>query len=182
MRLVRRLLATAVVLLVIAGPGAPAATAKSYRFPLVRIVATLQPDGSLDLIEQRTFAFDGSFSGADWTVEWPSRLVEGLAVYEGATQVDATVTGDDETATASWGFSAADEERTWTIMYTAHCAARVSSDAAHLLWEFVGEWGVPTDRVEIVLTLPEVAEAPPVRPKKCPAPTDPASVPTRPLA
>jgi hypothetical protein len=181
MRLLRRVLATALVLSVVAGPGAGAALAKSYRFPLVRIAATLQADGSLVLVEERTFAFEGSFSGADWTVEWPSRLVEGLTVFEDGEPVDATITGDAGSATARWTFDAADEERTWTIMYTARCAARVSSDAAHLLWEFVGEWGVPTDRVEVVLTLPDVATGAVTRPSTCPAADPPTEVPTRPL-
>lgn len=101
MRSARRLLATAVVLFVVAGPWAPAAQAKSYRFPLVRIVASLGSDGSLRIVEQRTFAFEGSFSGADWTVDWPARLVKDLTVMEGTTPVDAQLTGDARSASAA---------------------------------------------------------------------------------
>lgn len=181
MTLVRRLLATALVVLAVAGPAASSAQTKSYRFSLVRIIATLRPDGALQLIEERTFAFEGSFSGAEWVVDWPSHLVEDLTVTEDGAPVGAEIAGDEESASASWSFSATDEERTWTISYTALCATRVSSDAAHLLWEFVGQWGVPTDRVEIVLQLPDVAVETPPRPQRCPAEREAPVGPTRPL-
>lgn len=171
MPLVRRSFLVALVLLAVAGPFARPALAKSYSFPLVRIDATLGPDGSLRVLERRTFAFDGSFTGADWTVDWPSKLVRGLTVGEGDASVGATIVGNARSVTASWAFQAHDEERTWTISYTALCAARVSSDAAHLLWMFVGTWGVPTDRVEVALHLPDVPLHPPPRPARCPTGT-----------
>ena len=42
---------------------------KSYRFPSVRIDATVNPDGSLTLVEQRTYDFRGHFHFATFTVE-----------------------------------------------------------------------------------------------------------------
>ena len=152
--------------------GAPAA-AKSYRFPSVRIDATVKMDGSLLVVERRTFAFQGSFSEADYAVQWPSSKVVALTVREGDVPVDARLRGDATSTTASWSFRAQNERRTWTISYTAECAVRVYRDAAHLLWRFVGRWGVPTDRVEVTIHLPGVVEDPPLRPTTCPAPAGP---------
>ena len=42
--------------------GATQALAKSYECPRVDTTAQVQTDGSLHVVEQRTFAFDGSFT------------------------------------------------------------------------------------------------------------------------
>src|SRR5687768_13128879 len=67
----RRALSVAALLVIAAGLGAPSATAqdKSYHFPEVEIEATVNPDGSLSLVEHRTFDFNGDFSFAFFTIE-----------------------------------------------------------------------------------------------------------------
>ena len=44
------------------------AYAKSYTMPQVNIQAQLETDGTLHVVEQRTFDFDGSFSAVWWTL------------------------------------------------------------------------------------------------------------------
>ena len=44
------------------------AYAKSYTMPQVDIQAQLETDGTLHVVEQRTFDFDGSFSAVWWTL------------------------------------------------------------------------------------------------------------------
>ena len=154
---------------------APAAASKSYDFPRVRIDATVTPDGSLLLVERRTFEFRGRFSNAEFAIDWPRDLIEGLTVSEAGEPVPARVVGDETSTTATWHYTARSERRTWTISYEAECAVRTYRDAAHLLWRFVGRWGVPTDLVEVTIHLPEVARqvgqrpstAPPTRPPRC---------------
>lgn len=163
----------------VAVPSSPA-SAKSYRFTHVSIDATVRPDGSLQLVERRTFAFHGSFTAADYTVDWPSASIGDLTVREGEVPVSIDVQRRPDSVTASWSFHARDEERTWTIAYTAACAVRVYTDAAHLLWRFVGRWGAPTDEVDVTIHLPEVAKRVPRRPGSCPAAST-GSVATRPL-
>ena len=57
---------------------APApALAKSYSMPEVSIEATVNADGSLHVVEQRTFDFDGSFTCVWWEFNklyWPKEL------------------------------------------------------------------------------------------------------------
>jgi hypothetical protein len=160
---------------------APVASSKSYDFPRVRIDATVTPDGSLLLVERRTFQFRGRFSNAEFTIAWPSDLVEGFTVSEAGEGVAVQVVGDDTSTTATWHYTARNERRTWTIRYRAECAVRTYRDAAHLLWRFVGRWGVPTDLVEVTIHLPEVARHVGQRPSTCP-PRDLSTLwPTRPL-
>lgn len=45
------------------------AQAKSYTCPSVVIDATVQPDGSLSVVETRTFDFDGTFSAVWWNFD-----------------------------------------------------------------------------------------------------------------
>ena len=180
-RIVARAFLAALAAAAVAVMLAPAASSKSYDFPRVRIDATVMPDGSLLLVERRTFAFRGRFSNAEFTIDWPSDLIEDLTVSEGGERVAAQVVGDDTSTTATWHYSARNERRTWTIRYRAECAVRTYRDAAHLLWRFVGRWGVPTNLVEVTIHLPEVARHVGQRPSTCP-PRDLSTLwPTRPL-
>src|SRR5918994_6669030 len=171
----------ALVSAAVLGVLAPAASSKSYDFPRVRIDATVTPEGSLLLVERRTFDFRGRFSNAEFTIDWPSGLIEDLTVSEAGERVAAQVVGDDASTTATWAYAARNERRTWTIRYRAECAVRTYRDAAHLLWRFVGRWGVPTDLVEVTIHLPEAARRVGLRPRTCPASATTASSPTRPL-
>ena len=51
-----------------AGGFAVQSYAKSYTMPQVDIQAQLETDGTLHVVEQRTFDFDGSFSAVWWTL------------------------------------------------------------------------------------------------------------------
>ena len=161
-----------------------AVTEKSYDFPEVQIDATVQPDGSLDLVERRTFNFDGEFSFAFFTVAESPSLVEGFTVREG----DRVIPITDESSyefKARWNFHADDEERTFTISYRVRCAVDVWADTAHLNWQFIGTgWEVPTDHAFVRVHLPGAATNPNKVPRAdtCPAETPAPSVETRPLA
>lgn len=140
---------------------------KSYHFPRVEIDAVLNPDGSLDLRERRTFDFDGEFSFAYFTIAWPFQQIEGFRVTEGGRRLPTDIENVG-TFKATWHYSAEDERRTFTIRYRALCAARVYEDAAHLLWQFVGTgWTERTDQALIRLRLPEVARGRPQRLPTC---------------
>ena len=66
---------------------APArAYAKSYTMPQVDITAEVQSDGSLHVVEQRTFDFDGSFTAVWWT--------HGALPENGALQVNGVSIAD----------------------------------------------------------------------------------------
>jgi len=172
---------------------------KSYRFPSVRIDATVNPDGSLTLVEQRTYDFRGHFHFATFTVEHKQfDDVIDFHVREGTT--DYAPDGVDTPGHASyddpvlegpggfkfkatWWFDAANQHRTFTISYRVLCAVDVYSDTAQLLWKFIGEgWTVPTDSAVITLHLPGASLFPPQRPAgSCFAAVDDSSKPLPPV-
>lgn len=129
-----------IALAVVAGPllgiGIPiwgAVSGKSYDFPRVEIDALVKPDGSLTLIERRTFDFDGEFSFAFFTVDWPVEQVEDFSVTENGRPLALAM--DESTSfqfKGRWEFAAEDEERTFKISYKARCAVDVWADAAHV--------------------------------------------------
>lgn len=177
MRLSRRAAAGLVFLALLA----PACSVrKSYSFPSVRIDATVNRDGSLDLVEQRTFDFHGHFHFAYFQVEHKQfddvtnfQVREGNRVYSEGPETPGHVKFDDNVLDgpggfkyqATWYFDAKDQRRTFTLSYHVLCAVDVYADAAHLLWKFIGEgWTVPTRSAVITVHLPQLTTNPPARP------------------
>jgi uncharacterized membrane protein len=170
----------------IAVPLFGAIVGKSYEFPRVRIDATVQPDGSLDLVEERTFDFDGEFSFAFFTINWPVEQIEGFSVTEnGQAFPVSTAESTSFQLKGRWDFSAEDEERTFTISYRARCAVDVWADTAHLNWQFIGTgWEVPTEHAFVRVHLPGAAtnDRKLERPTEtCPKEVPEAPIGTRPL-
>src|SRR3954471_10850683 len=162
----RALLMFLVALPVALVPGS--AQAKSYHFSRVQIDATVLPDGSLQVVDHRTYDFSGDFHGADYTIQWPSDRIEDFTVAENGKELHVDSNPFVSPFHAVWSYAAADEQRTFTISYRADCAVDVFSDTAHLLWQFVGTgWTVPTDFVKVTVHLPGVAQNPPRRPARC---------------
>ena len=160
------------VLIAVVALNAPGS--KSYFFPRVSIDATVNPDGSLDLVERRTFDFTGQFSFAFFTIESvhaPPGLITGFSIAEGGRPVEHVDTVENGDFMSTWYFDARDERRTFRISYRVECAVDVSHDAAHLLWQFVGTgWTERTEQVRVTVHVPERAAAPVRRPAICPAP------------
>ncbi|HEX9891144.1 MAG TPA: DUF2207 domain-containing protein [Actinomycetota bacterium] len=170
-----RLLAGAAVVLSL-WPALPA-QAKDYSFPEVRIEATILPDGSLDLVEDRTYAFDGDFSFAFLTIDDHDRsLIEDFTVTRDGQPLPVEEGFSDRGGfKGTWRFDAHDEDITFSISYRARCAVNVFADGAHLLWQFVGRgWEKRTDHLLVTLHVPGRAADPPPRPE---APCGPFGVP-----
>jgi uncharacterized membrane protein len=147
---------------------------KYYEFPNVSIDAYVQQDGSMQVVERRTYDFQkGDFHFAFRTIDHKQDgdiirvgVSEGAARYQrytglpggppsplapGALNVDD---GFDD-LTATWYFDAHNEQRTFTIRYTVLCAVNVYPDGAHLFWQFVpAGFDKPTDHVHVTIHLP----------------------------
>jgi uncharacterized membrane protein len=136
------------------------AGSKSYRFTDVVIDATILHDGSLELVERRTFDFEGSFSTAYFTIDWAPELIEDFRVTRTAPNgADEPLSVDIQRLLsqfkATWHFSVTDELATFRISYRVRCAVDVYEDTSHLLWQFVGTgWPEPTERVHVKLHVP----------------------------
>jgi len=148
---------------------APRAEAKSFSFPVVSIAATVLPNGDMQVVEDRTFAFHGSYHWAEYTLPpTPGVTIRDFAIREGNTiyqQSDSQSAGTvawnalNGGLDARWYYSASNEQRTFTISYTVEGAAVAHPDAAELYWKFIGTgWAPGTDSVRVLITLPPGAQ------------------------
>jgi uncharacterized membrane protein YgcG len=166
---------------------APAgAQAKSFSFPELRIDATVLPDGSMDLVEDRTFLFTGGeFSVGTFGIDWPHDLVENFGVTQGGAPLGTRDVSEGRFFQAEWDFPTFETGRqTFQIRYRVRCAVRVYTDEAHLYWQFVGTSDASTDHVLVTVHVPGRATSPQTRAEQdCPPPPPqpPSSVPTSPL-
>ena len=142
---------------------------RSYVIDEVRVGAELRPDGSLEVVEDRTFAFDGTYRFAFYELPLEDgQEVSGLSVAEEgeplrAADVDDEAPGtfgledDDDGLAVRWFFTtpATDESRTFTLSYTVTGAAVRHADAAELYWQWIGTgWDVPTRELVADVYLP----------------------------
>jgi uncharacterized membrane protein YgcG len=159
-----------VIFTVVVALNAPGPLIKDYHFPRVEIDATVRPDGALVLDERRTFAFEGDFTFAYFTIDWPLELIQDLSISENGQAYPVTPYTDAGKVRADWSFSAQNEMRTFDIHYVALCAVDVHPDTAHLNWQFVGTaWDKPTELLRVRVHLPEVARNV-SRASACPSP------------
>ncbi|HIT45561.1 MAG TPA: DUF2207 domain-containing protein [Candidatus Aphodovivens excrementavium] len=160
------------------------AYASSYEMPKVAISAQAETDGSLHVIEQRTFAFDGDFSAVWWTFSGlPSnaevvinsvRMVsvgddgEALGYPQVLNSVPFVLSWRDEGGpghdaysfdqardTVYVFFDASDEQRLIELDYTVVNGVTAYSDVGEVYWQFVGsQWEVDSNDVTMTLSLP----------------------------
>jgi uncharacterized membrane protein len=165
-------LAAVVVLSVVVLPGR--AEAKSYYVSQVRIEAEIQPDGSMNVVEQRTFAFDGSFTFVVQDLVWSgSQGITDIVVSEGGQPYTRAASGNKvysykttgpSRIEVTWRFAANSERRTFEISYRVLGAVLAHQDVGELYWKFIGdEWDVRQEDILVQLELPEGAAAGDVR-------------------
>lgn len=177
-------LAAAVVLLC-AAPST--ALAKSYTMPQTNITATVNPDGSLHVVEERTFDFSGDFTAVWFTVEPPYNgklKINGVSLSD-ANDVDQNgnvlstplksvgfdldwrTEGGPGTTCYSFDsprntvyvfFDVSDESRTVTLDYTVTEAVGAWKDVGELYWKYVAPgWAEDSDNVTMTVKLPTPA-------------------------
>lgn len=150
------------------------ALAKSYEIPRVAIDATLQPDGTLVVTEDRTFSFDGSFNGVYWRL--PAGDYEGRSVEPQVESV-GVVAPSGQLQAFSEGYSgdtgtyeldpegtytevklynpAEDEDVTYRIVYRLPGLASAWADTGELYWKFVSDgWDETSHDVTCTVHLP----------------------------
>ncbi|MEX2458279.1 MAG: DUF2207 domain-containing protein [Actinomycetota bacterium] len=142
---------------------------KNYSFPHVRIDATVHQDGSMSVVERRTFDFRRSFSFAFFTLQ--HRLAGDVTDFsirdEAGVYWPVEAIGFDRTShymeiedgpsefKATWHFDISDEVRTFEIRYTRRCAVELLGDRAYLNWKAIGEtWEKVTRRADVTVHLP----------------------------
>lgn len=160
------------------------AFAKSYTCPSVNATAQAQTDGSLHVIEQRTFSFDGSFSAVWWTfhnLPWNAEVAIN-SVRMAAVDAEGNVAGEwqaldpvafqigwrDEGGPSSvaWSYDSArntvyaffdesDAQVIFELDYTVENGVQVYDDIAEVYWKYVAEdWEVDSENVSATIELP----------------------------
>ena len=164
--------------------GAPdRAFARSYTMPKVDITAEVQTDGSLHVVESRTFEFDGDYTAVWWTFEGlPGnaelqvngvRLTTPQTAENGEAPIDLSSVpfrsawrdsggpGEDAYSVDEvWDtvyvfFDASDETLVVTLDYTVVNGVQAFKDVAEVYWKYVGDqWEEASSDVSLALTLP----------------------------
>ena len=162
-------LLTAFITFFILISGAGEVEAKEFHFDFVEIDVYINDDGSFDLVEKRTYDFDGDFRWATYEVLIKDvDDITDLTIQEGDTVYSESATGADGTSQASktsesvsvkWFFNASNERRTFTIKYHAKGGVGVYSDIAEFYWKLIGRgWDKKTDKVVANIHLPRGAK------------------------
>lgn len=144
-----------------------------YSIDKVSIDATIGPDGTLSVIEDRTFDFDGSYHGVYWKL--PEGTYEGAeltphiasvgivedGVYtefaHNAGGIDGSFDVTDEGSYLEVKLYSAheDESATFRIVYSYPDLAQRYEDVGELYWKFVSDgWDVASDNVTCTVHLP----------------------------
>jgi uncharacterized membrane protein len=140
--------------------------AKSYRITGVSIDAQLRPDGSMDVIESRTFRFSGSFSYVFRTFPAQDRVTfQDFKVSENGRFYELSesgrpgyyrVTRPSGQIEVRWFFDANNESRTFDFHYRVLNAVARYEDAAVLYYQFIsGEWDRVNKNVRLRVKPPE---------------------------
>lgn len=160
------------------------ALAKSYTMPKVDIQAQVETDGSLHVVEQRTFDFNGDFT----TVMWPfgelpdNASIDVNGVRIGKVGTDGAIAGEwttleDVPFQLGWReeggpggdaysfdsaqntlyafFNANDEKLMVELDYTIVNGAQAYKDVGEVYWKYVSDgWAEASDDVSMTLSLP----------------------------
>lgn len=149
------------------------AWADDYEIDRVDIDATVAADGSLSVVESRTFDFDGSFHGVYWEIptgSYGSRQIEtsidqvGELVGGAFVPFEESYSGDEHTYQLDdYGsyirvklYSAHSyEDATFVIGYTDTNLVSRYDDVSELYWKFVSDgWDVESQNVTCTVHLP----------------------------
>lgn len=159
------------------------AYAESFTISSVNIAAQAETDGSLNIIDQRTFSFEGSATVVKWTLNGlPSDGLTINSVRVAAMSADGQNSGYPQVLSQvpfvlSWRdgggpgrdaysydqarntvyvfFSATDERRLVELDYTVANGVTAYSDIGEVSWRFIdGQWGVDSENVTMTVSLP----------------------------
>lgn len=142
------------------------AVAKSYTIPIIRIDVAVQPDGTIQVTEHRTYNFDGSFSWADYRLPLEGySAIRNIQVSENGqpfinenSEQRGTfiVQRSDDEIRVKWYYDAEDEKRTFTISYTLEEALVIGPQWVEFFWNYIStDREKVTDLLQIDFALPQ---------------------------
>lgn len=140
--------------------------AKSYSIVSDEFVFRLASDRSVEVREELTYFFDGSFTWADM---WIPLTVESAGVQKAVTIENFSITASDGSPVTvdyglqsddrfevKWSYSAMNEQKTFIITYTIQNAVTKHQDIAEFYWKVIGEdWDIGHNNVNVKVVLPQ---------------------------
>jgi uncharacterized membrane protein len=144
--------------------------AKEYTIPELRIEVSIQPDGSVHIIEHRTYVFDGSYSWANYKLPKAGfSAIRDIRVSEQRqgyinknTEEPGTflVEESDNAYNIKWYYDASDEQRVFTISYTLDKAIITGPQWSEFFWNYAASGREKTtDTLAISIQLPQEVPA-----------------------
>ncbi len=148
--------------------------AKYYTQDEIKIKAKINPDGSLNIEESRTYNFHGKFSWADYRLPLGklgevtefSLSESGQLYLPSDSQQPGTyiVSQSKNLFFVKWYYKASSETKTFTLKYRVTDAVKVYNDVAEFYYQFVSaEKPKKVGRVSVDLFLPRTADTSEVR-------------------
>jgi uncharacterized membrane protein len=146
---------------------------RSYYMSNFKINAQLDSMGNMDIIEEITYEFDGSFSGVYRTLKTAdSDGIEAVEVYKKQLDMLSPFVQDNSERENTFQLidegdgirlkifsSAVNESTTFTLKYRVLNVAEKYNDIAEINWKFMGEdTEVKIENFELVIRIPEGAD------------------------
>ncbi len=135
--------------------------AKSYYYPEISTTIHFEPNGNAHFVQERTYAFDGSFS---WAFVDLKKLGATTIVFNSISEktragwlpVENVQVDDRPTSLyIRWGYQALNETKTFLLDYTVKGAVKRYQDVADFYWKVIEDAHEKIDRVKISVFLPE---------------------------
>jgi len=153
---------------------ADARAEKSYHVDSLVIEATAQVDGSLTVVEERTYRFRGRFKfayrtfsragGIDYSDFAVSENGEWYAWDDSKSPGTYMISENKNEIEVRWFYEARNETRTFTIAYQVENLIHRHPDAAVLHYQFLGsDFAKPSSNVRLSVTPPDVLDSTEVR-------------------
>ena len=157
-----RVLLCAVAALVVLGaaPAAAQDSGRSFEIESMVVLARVNPDASMDVVEQLTYDFDGEFNGGTRTIPAGDYQIVDFRVTEnGETRDLAPGFSDPNFGNEVRWFGSADHSEvsgrhTYDLSYRVLDAAEVFPDVGVLNWQFVGDDFPAMQLVQVDVTMP----------------------------
>lgn len=120
--------------------------AKDFSIPEIQIEVQINPDGTLQITEHRTYVYDGSYSWANYTIPKDGFThIRNIEVSEDGnfyTNLNSEEPGtflveeSNHNINLKWYYEAKDEERIFTISYTLEGAITIGEEWSQFFWNF----------------------------------------------
>ncbi len=148
-----RIAGSVLVLVLLVGGGLAAKfliPTKAFTVPRVGVEATLDPDGTMHVVEHITYDFTGSFSYGTRPIPVGTYAISDMTVSEHG----AALVSTGAPYNLQWYFTAENEQRTFDIAYTVTGAAVGAPDVAAEYWKWVGTEHPTIGQVTATLHVP----------------------------